>query len=40
MTYEGDLLLPILTEEIKSRVDQFTSLSADDESKLLSLTTD
>lgn len=37
MKYENDPLLPIIEEEIKTRSEAFRGLSADEESKLLSL---
>ena len=40
MTYENDPLLPILTEEVMSRTSAYQSLSAAEESKMLSLTAD
>lgn len=40
MAYEKDPLLPILQEEINSRIAHFKGLSAEEESKLLSLTAD
>lgn len=40
MAYEKDPILPILQEEINSRIAHFKGLSAEEESKLLSLTAD
>jgi hypothetical protein len=40
MTYENDPLLPILTEEVMSRTSAYQSLSAEEESAMLSLTAD
>jgi hypothetical protein len=37
MTYKGDPLMPILTEEINSKVSSFKKLSAQDETKMISL---
>jgi len=40
MEYVNDPILPILTQEINQRTAEFANLSAADESKLLSLSTD
>jgi len=40
MKYENDPLLPILNKEIQERSEAFKGLSAEEESKLLSLTAD
>ena len=40
MTYENDPLLPILQNEVTSRINHFKSLAPEDESKLLSLNPD
>ena len=40
MEYENDPLLPILSEEIMKRTEAYKGLSAEEESKLLSLTAD
>jgi hypothetical protein len=38
MTYEHDLILPLIQEEMKDRLLKFQGLSAEEESKLLQLT--
>ena len=38
MTYENDALMPILREQMDSRIESFKGLSAEEEGKLLSLT--
>ena len=40
MTYKGDPLLPIVAEEVQNRTAAFAGLSAEEESKLMSLTGD
>jgi len=40
MTYKNDPLMPILANEITSRVNSYKALSKDDETKLLSLNAD
>ena len=40
MTYEGDPLLPIVQNEIHNRTAAYSNLSAEEESKLMSLTAD
>jgi hypothetical protein len=40
MKYESDPLLPLLQSEMQSRIAHFKGLSAAEESKLLSLTTE
>ena len=40
MTYKNDPIFPILNEEINNRVNAYKALSAEDESKLLSLNGD
>ncbi len=40
MKFENDPLLPILQNEVSTRINHFKSLSADEESKLLSLNAD
>ncbi len=40
MTYDKDPLLPILQDEMQKRISHFKGLSAEEESKLLSLTKD
>ena len=40
MAYERDPLLPMLQEEINSRISHFKGLSKEEESRLLSLTPD
>ena len=40
MKFENDPLLPILKKEMDSRINHFKGLSAEDESKILSLTAD
>jgi hypothetical protein len=40
MTYKNDPLMPILTNEIASRVNAYKSISAEEEGKLLSLDND
>jgi len=40
MTYEGDPLLPIVTEEVMNRTGAYQTLSAEEESKIMSLTGD
>lgn len=40
MSYKHDPLLPILQGEMNSRISHFKGLSKEEESKLLSLTTD
>ena len=40
MTYEGDPLLPILQAEVEARTSAYANISAEDESKLMSLTSD
>jgi uncharacterized protein YukE len=37
MEYKGDLILPLLNEEISKRTQEFKGLSQEDESALLSL---
>ena len=37
MTYEGDVVLPMLIEEISKRIDPLTSLTKDEESRLFAL---
>jgi hypothetical protein len=39
MSYNNDPILPYVLKEIKARTEEYKSLSAEDESKLLSLTT-
>lgn len=38
MQYQGDTILPMLRDEIIKRTQEFKGLSAEDESKLLQLT--
>lgn len=38
MTYANDLILPKIQEEMKTRLEKFQGLSAEEESKLLQLT--
>ena len=40
MTYEGDPLLPILQSEVENRTSAYANLSGEEESKLMSLTSD
>jgi hypothetical protein len=40
MTYENDALMPILVAEVTARTSAFANLSAAEEGKMLSLTTD
>jgi len=40
MTYENDPLLPILQAEVEARTSAYANLSAEEESKLMSLTAD
>ena len=40
MTYEGDPLLPILQNEVEARTNAYANISAEEESKLMSLTSD
>ena len=40
MTYKNDPLMPILSNEINSRVNAYKALSKDEETKLLSLNAD
>jgi hypothetical protein len=40
MSYKGDPLLPIVQEEVQNRTAAFANLSAEDESNLMSLTSD
>jgi hypothetical protein len=40
MKYENDPLLPLLTNEIQTRSESLKGLSAEEESKMLQLTTD
>lgn len=40
MTYEHDLVLPLIQDEMKERLVKFQGLSAEEESKLLQLTTE
>lgn len=40
MRYEEDPLLPLLQREMEARINHFKGLSAEEESKLLSLTAD
>lgn len=40
MTYEGDLLLPMIQDEMQQRLTRFQGLSAEEESALLSLNAD
>ena len=40
MTYQGDPLLPIMQEEVTARTSAYANLSSEEESKLLSLSSD
>jgi len=40
MKYEQDPLLPMLQQEMQQRIEHFKGLSAEEESKLLSLSAD
>lgn len=40
MTYKNDPLMPILTEEIAVRVNSYKNISAEEETKLMSLDND
>jgi len=40
MQYENDALLPLLQQEMETRINHFKALSKDEESKLLSINLD